>query len=47
MTRPTLHSAPRLLLLIGAFSTASLLAQSPSSQLVTVRHASGQSVAPV
>jgi hypothetical protein len=37
----------RLSAILGALATVPILAQTPMSQLVTVRHASGQSVAPV
>lgn len=42
-----IRMALRLSLLFAALSTLPLLAQSPASQLVTVRHAAGQAVAPV
>src|SRR5258708_38708743 len=42
-----LNTPLRLVVIVGAIAAAPLLAQQTASQLVTVRHASGQGVAPV
>jgi len=41
-----MKNALRLSVVLGALATLPLLAQTPASQLVTVRHATGQAVAP-
>jgi hypothetical protein len=41
-----MKNALRLSIVLGVLATLPLLAQTPASQLVTVRHASGQAVAP-
>ncbi|MBZ5557719.1 MAG: hypothetical protein LAO77_10650 [Acidobacteriia bacterium] len=41
-----MKNALRLSVVLGVLATLPLLAQTPASQLVTVRHASGQAVAP-
>src|SRR5947208_16577607 len=42
-----LNTALRLVVIVGAIAAAPLLAQQTAPQLVTVRHATGQGVAPV
>ena len=41
-----MKNTPRLTIAFGILTSAALLAQTPASQLVTVRHSSGQAVAP-